>query len=313
MDELSDQRDDAEVGAEQGCGGEGVGHAALEDQVGIHQPVADDGPAEGQRKKDQRESSQLGQQARHADVEQERNCVEQSEGTDRQPRAAIQPFELLAEQGRVGTAIAYREQSRGQHVKGGDVPVVDLIQALEQDTGGLPAQLSRDPKTYQRDARRIQNRKEPASSAILQPLLREADGEMQEQSRLQGSCNDVAPKHCLIDEIQLAGVLQRVQSEGNQAEKIEVERARGGPAAKEHVYADGQVDDADEAQTQVRAAIFCLRIDNDWCVQRLSIPRNGVISFTVCAGAIEFALEVREPRYLGTIDRREQVVFVDAR
>ena len=83
------------------------------------------------------------------------------------------------------------------------------------------------PKTYQRDARRIEKRQEPASSAILQPLLREAEGEVQEQSRLQGSCNDVAPEDCLIDEIQLAGVLQRVQSEGNQAEKIEMERRAG--------------------------------------------------------------------------------------
>ena len=68
-----DQRDDAEVAAQQQASGQRVGHAALEDQVGVHQPVADDGPTEGQRKKDQRQAGQVGEQPRRVQVEQEGN------------------------------------------------------------------------------------------------------------------------------------------------------------------------------------------------------------------------------------------------
>ena len=50
---LSGEGDSAEVEADEGGGGEGVGHAALEDEVDIHEAVADDGPAEGEREEDE--------------------------------------------------------------------------------------------------------------------------------------------------------------------------------------------------------------------------------------------------------------------
>jgi hypothetical protein len=42
------QRDGSKVAAEDEAGGQGLGHAALEDEVRIHEPVADDGPTEGE-------------------------------------------------------------------------------------------------------------------------------------------------------------------------------------------------------------------------------------------------------------------------
>ena len=64
MDDLGGERDDAEVEADEGGGGEGVGDAALEDEVDVHEAVADDGPAEGERKEDEREAGELGEQRR---------------------------------------------------------------------------------------------------------------------------------------------------------------------------------------------------------------------------------------------------------
>ena len=81
-----DERDDAEVAAQDQAGGQRVGHAALEDQVGVHQPVADDGPTEGERQKDQRQAGQLGEQAGRIEVKEEGDGVKQREG--QQPRAA---------------------------------------------------------------------------------------------------------------------------------------------------------------------------------------------------------------------------------
>ena len=47
VDGFGGEGDKAKVGAHQGGGGERVGDAPLEDEVDIHQAVADDRPAEG--------------------------------------------------------------------------------------------------------------------------------------------------------------------------------------------------------------------------------------------------------------------------
>ena len=56
--------DRTKVDGNQRAGGQGVGHAAFEDQVDIHQPVANDGVAERQRKKDLAQHANLAQQRR---------------------------------------------------------------------------------------------------------------------------------------------------------------------------------------------------------------------------------------------------------
>jgi hypothetical protein len=64
-----DQRDDAEVAAQKQSCGQRVSHAALEDQVGIHQPVADNGPTEGQRQNNLREAGEIRQQLRRIEMQ----------------------------------------------------------------------------------------------------------------------------------------------------------------------------------------------------------------------------------------------------
>src|SRR5437868_4304624 len=55
----ADQGDGPEVHADDGRGRNGVRHAALEDQIDVHQAVTHDGIAEGQRQEDQREHRDL--------------------------------------------------------------------------------------------------------------------------------------------------------------------------------------------------------------------------------------------------------------
>jgi hypothetical protein len=66
-----------------GAGGNGVRHAALEDQVDVHQAVAEDGVAEGQRQKHQREHRDLHGRRRASRPEQIGDYVEEREGRDR--------------------------------------------------------------------------------------------------------------------------------------------------------------------------------------------------------------------------------------
>ena len=52
-------RDQAEIQSENDGGSEGVDHAALEDEVDIHQAVAEDGVAEGEWQQGQRQRRNL--------------------------------------------------------------------------------------------------------------------------------------------------------------------------------------------------------------------------------------------------------------
>ena len=91
-----DQRDGTEVAAEDQAGGQRVGHAALEDQVSVHEPVADDGPTEGEGENDQRKTGQIGEQPGRVQVEKEGNGIKQRKGQHRQQCAAGNPLQLLA-------------------------------------------------------------------------------------------------------------------------------------------------------------------------------------------------------------------------
>ena len=59
MEKFADQRDDGEIDADDAGGGKRVGEAALEDDVHVHQAVADDGVAEAERDQREREDRQF--------------------------------------------------------------------------------------------------------------------------------------------------------------------------------------------------------------------------------------------------------------
>ncbi len=113
---------------------------------------------------------------------------------------------------------------------------------------------------------------------------------MQKQRRLQRLSQHIAPENGPVQGVQLAGVLERVEGEGNQAEEVEVSGARGCPAAEENVDADGQVDEADEAQPQRQAAVQ--RLGDDHRLQGNAAAGDFVTGLAVNLGAIENALQV---------------------
>ncbi len=206
VDDLGDERDDAEVAAEQEAGGEGVGYAALEDQVRVHQAVAHDGPCEGERQKDEREPGQLGEQAGHGHVKEEGNGVEQREGQHRQQSAAGEPLQLLTEQWRAGAAVAVEEEHGSEHVEGSVVAGAHLVEAMLELAGRFPEVERVDPEAEEQDARRVDDGQEQAADAA-NALLREAEGEVQEERGLQrlghhvepedGSCRACPTRRCI--------------------------------------------------------------------------------------------------------------------
>ena len=105
--------DGREVRGGNRAGSDGVGHAALEDQVHVHQAVAEDGVAEGQRQEDQRQHGNLHPQPGHR-AEQVGDDVEERERRDRQNRAARHPLHLLPQDRRFGMAVAVPQREGGR-------------------------------------------------------------------------------------------------------------------------------------------------------------------------------------------------------
>ena len=114
VDFFGDEGDDAEVDADQCSCSQGVGYAALEDEVGVHQAIADDGPAEGQRQEDERQAGDLLKNDGNWYAGEEWKRVQQGEGQNGEQRSAGEPLKLLAEQGSVGAGVAAEEQDGGQ-------------------------------------------------------------------------------------------------------------------------------------------------------------------------------------------------------
>ncbi len=296
VDHEGDEGDDAEVAAGDEAGGQRVGHAALEDQVGVHQPVADDGPTEGERQKNERQAGQIGEQAGRIEVKEERDGVKQRERQHREQSAAGEPLQLLAEQGRVGAAVTAQEEQCGENVEGGVVGGAGLVEAVLEQPGGLPVVDGQQPQAEQARAGRVDQRQQPAAADVLEPFLREAEREMEEEGRLQRLGHDIRPEDGPVQRVELAGVLERVPRERNQAEEVEVGGARGSPAAEENVEADDQVDEADEAQALVQAAVERLGNYFDRRIQGNAVAGDDVVDLAVGAGAVECAFEIGDPR-----------------
>ena len=84
-----------EVKPDQRRGRQGIGNPTLEDQVDIHQAVADDRPAKGQRQKDQANPTQLGQGARNGNASEKGDDIQHCEGNDGEQCSPRQPLQLL--------------------------------------------------------------------------------------------------------------------------------------------------------------------------------------------------------------------------
>ncbi len=289
--EAGGARDYAEVTSQDEAGGQRVGHAALEDQIGVHQPVTDDGPTEGQRQKDDGEAGQIGEKPGQRQIEEEEDRVE-GEWPHRQPCAAIEPLQLLALQGGVGERITANEEAGGQDVEDGIVAGGDLLKAVLEQTRGLPEVDGIEPQAQQHRAGRVDQRKQNATAEFLQAFLGEAESKVQKERRLQGFSQNVGPENDPVERVERAGVLERIEGEGDQAEEVEVGGARRCPATEENVDADGQVDKPDDALTQLQTAVERLRDHFDRPAQRSSVSHDPIVDLEVASGVIKGALQI---------------------
>ena len=158
--------------------------------------------AERERQKHQREAGEIGKQLRRIQLQQVRNRVKEREGQHREQRSARDPLQLLAQQRRGGAAVAAQEQQCGQDVEHRVVAGGDLVQAVEQQLGGLARANRPEPQRQQSGAGRVNQRQQPAAAQVLEALLGKAEREVEKQRRLQSFGNDVGPENGPVQQIE---------------------------------------------------------------------------------------------------------------
>ena len=138
VNHLCREGDRTKIKADQGSRRQGVGDAALEDQVDVHQAVADNGPAEGQGQKDQANAPQPDQNAGNLNAGENRNDVQHREGNDGEQSSPGQPLQLLAAKRVLLAHIVAVEDHRGQDEVERQVAHGELVKTCGQQTRGLP-------------------------------------------------------------------------------------------------------------------------------------------------------------------------------
>ena len=101
--------------------------------------------------------------------------------------------------------------------------------------------------------------------------IRKAERKVQKQRRLQRRYYDVRPVDDRVQRVHLAGELERVQNERDQAKDIKVGRFRGRPAPEEHVKPDQQIHHGDQPQSQIDRPIS--RFQDDRNIQVAGVGR----------------------------------------
>jgi hypothetical protein len=112
-------------------------------------------------------------------VEQKRNGIKERERNHGQQRAAGEPLQLLAQQGRVGAVVTDQEQNGRQNVEDGIVAGGDLFQAVLEQPCSLPVGKGPDPQAEQGRAGRINQRQKPAAAQLFQSFLGKAESKVQ--------------------------------------------------------------------------------------------------------------------------------------
>src|SRR5579859_1303189 len=249
MKDIGDEGDQGEVNGSNGGGGGGIGQAALEDDIHVHQPVADDGVAEAQRNKHEAEYG--GAHPRTVGgIHHVGHDIEEREGQTSGEGPTGQPLQLLPQNaGRRFPKVAIEHDSGGQEIET-EIAELDFI---EQQARAEPGNKAEDVESGA-DV----EEKETCAGAINQGELgkgtdtafgplRKNQSEMEKQGGSEKTGYDAGPIYLVVESVQFAGVLEGIKDERDQAENIKVDGARSIPAANKNEKAYEKIEESDEA------------------------------------------------------------------
>ena len=265
--------------------------------------------AEGEREDDHADAGDFGEDIGHGDVGHVGNGGQERERSDGEQGAAGEPLELLAFEGGFGLAIVHVEDGGGEDIEERLMAGGNLVETVAQQFGCRPKLDGHDLEGDDRGSRQINQGHEPA--AALTMFGGKSEGEVQKEGWLQRVRADFAPVDDPIELVQLAGGPEGVEDERNQAEDIEVGGVGGGPASEQDVETDAKIDQRDEAEALVDAAILHVEDDGD-IGQADAVAHEGVVDGVVGAGSPDFAGQVSADRCRLFVSGDEQIAGLDA-
>ena len=133
---------------------------------------------------------------------------------------------------------------------------------------------------------------------------------MQEQRRLQQPGDDVRPVDDPVEIVELAGVVEGVKDERDQAENVEVRTLGRGPASEQNVHADAEVDQRDQPQSGVERAIGGSQDQRSF--HRHALPHQRVGGLGPNADAIELPLQAADVGDVPAFDGNQLIAGLDA-
>src|ERR1017187_2802078 len=283
VEEFRDHADGRKICRQNCASGNGVSHAALEDEVDVHQAVAEYGVAEREGQEHQRQNGEAHAHCRHA-AEQVGNHVKNGERSDGEDGTARYPLHLLPQDGRACMTVAMPEHDGRGHKVGGEIDHRQPIKAETQGLAGLQPLDGNDLEGQDHRARQIHQGNEPAAACQQYLAFGEGQRKVQEQRRLQKPGHDVRPVNDPVEVVELASVVKRIKNERHQAENVEMSALGCSPAAQQDVQPNPEINQRNQAQTEVQGAIG--RGENQGRFDRDALAHQGIGGLRPDAGAV---------------------------
>ena len=214
--------------------------------------------------------------------------------------AARDPLQLLPQNCGAGVLVAVPEHDGGGQKVQRSVGHFHTVEVPAQPLAGLQPLHGGDVCGQQQCSRQIDQGQKPGMFAHRLAFFREGENEVEKQGRLQHSGSDVAPINRPIEIVQLAGVLEGIGNEGDEAENVEMRGTGSGPAAQQDVEADAEIDKRNQPQPVVERPLGGNK--NDAGIEWNRLPEQGIFGFRPDAGAVELALQSRHGLYFLPID-----------
>src|SRR6202020_3555165 len=124
----------------------------------------------------------------------------------------------------------------------------------------LPAPLRHHLQPNQGHARQVNERVDPVAARGW-PFFWKSERKMQEERRLQGLGDNLAPIDGPIKGVEFTRVVERVKNKRCQAKNVKMGGARGRPPPEEHIQADRKVNQCNQPQSLVETTIGGLKND----------------------------------------------------
>ena len=142
------------------------------------------------------------------------------------------------------------------------------------------------------------------------PFLREGQGKVQKQRRLQRSGQHLAPVDGPVEGIEFAGVIERIQDKRGQAKHVKVSRARSRPPPEQDIQADRKVHQRNQPQSLVLAAVGFRQEDRG--VDGDARSNQEVVHSSPDTRGKPLPGEERDARSGNLIGRHQQIAGLDA-